>query len=132
MIIGSGSLESELRNHIKSKGYRDQVLLAGDVPHGMTIQLIQDCDIVLRTTKFDGDAISIREALYLGKPVIATDNGMRPDGVFLISTPVDTGEFVEKIVEVVRNGTDRRQTNCPDGRENINAVIDLYEELLAA
>ena len=33
--------------------------------------------IFLRTTLYDGDSISVREALHLGVPVIASDNGMR-------------------------------------------------------
>ncbi len=39
---------------------------------------------MLRTTWYDGDAISVREALHFGVPVIASDNGMRPEGTHLI------------------------------------------------
>ena len=131
MIIGSGSLESQLRRQIESKDYRDGILLAGDLPHGVTMQLIKDCDVLLRTTRFDGDAISIREALYLGKPVIATDNGMRPEGVSLISNPLQGSEFVGTVLDVVSGDSDLSRPDSPDGRENIEAVIELYEELLA-
>jgi len=132
MIVGSGSLEAELRHRIESKPYRNNILLAGDVPHEITIQLIEDCDILLRTTKFDGDAISIREALYLGRPVIATENGMRPEGVFLISNPVRGGELVEKVFSVYGNKSNWEASKAFDGSENINAVIHLYEEMLAS
>src|SRR5690606_25149782 len=37
-------------------------------------------DIVLRPTVTDGDALTIREALFLGKPVIASDVVTRPAG----------------------------------------------------
>ena len=85
MIVGSGSLEADLIESIASKPYRDDVFLAGDVPHPITLHLVNQADILLRTTRFDGDAISIREALFLGTPVIATDNQMRPDGLHLIA-----------------------------------------------
>ena len=44
----------------------------GDVEHPVTLHLINRADILLRTTKFDGDAIAVREALFLETPVIAT------------------------------------------------------------
>src|SRR5438105_8526009 len=39
-----------------------------------SLRAIADADVLLRTTLYDGDAISVREALYLGTPVVATDN----------------------------------------------------------
>lgn len=44
------------------------------------ITLIRRSDIVLRPTVTDGDALTIREALFLGKPVIASDVVTRPAG----------------------------------------------------
>ena len=60
------------------------MLLCGDVPHALTLRLIAESDLFLRTTLYDGDSVAIREALQLGTPVIASDNGMRPAGVHLI------------------------------------------------
>jgi glycosyltransferase involved in cell wall biosynthesis len=129
LIVGSGSLEPELRERIESKPYKDSILLAGDVPHKITLNLIQTCDILLRTTKFDGDAISVREALYFGTPVIATDNRMRPKGVNLISSPLDGEELVEKIIELSSCRDRDNPRSGTDGRENIESVVGLYDEL---
>jgi hypothetical protein len=85
VIIGAGSLEREMRDLIRSKSYSSHMLLCGDVDHAETLRIIQECRIVLRTTLYDGDSIAVREALYLGTPVIATDNCMRPPGVHLIA-----------------------------------------------
>ena len=38
---------------------------------------------MIRATATDGDALSVREGLYLGCPVIATDRVDRPEGVIL-------------------------------------------------
>ena len=84
LLIGAGSLEAELRALIAASPAREHILLAGDVPHRRTLQAIAFCSALLRTTLYDGDAISVREALALGTPVIATDNGMRPAGVHLV------------------------------------------------
>jgi hypothetical protein len=50
------------------------------------LHLIRDADICSRTTLFDGDAISVREALYLGTPSSPPTTDA-PTGVHLISTP---------------------------------------------
>ena len=47
-IIGSGSLESELRERIQSKPWAEHILLAGDVPHGATLKAIHEADMVRR------------------------------------------------------------------------------------
>ncbi len=45
--------------------------------------LLKKCDLFLRPTYSDGDAISIREALYFNKTVIASNAVERPEGIVL-------------------------------------------------
>jgi glycosyltransferase involved in cell wall biosynthesis len=127
MIAGSGSLENELKQSIAGKNYAEKIYLAGDVEHKFVLHLTNNCDILLRTTKFDGDAISIREALHLETPVIATDNGMRPKGVHLI--PIHDAEaLAEKIVNLAK--VERKPKSPPkDFSENIEQVLQLYREI---
>ncbi|HEX8637333.1 MAG TPA: glycosyltransferase, partial [Pyrinomonadaceae bacterium] len=40
MIVGSGSLEADLRDAIAGKSYRDRIFLTGDVEHEITLHLI--------------------------------------------------------------------------------------------
>lgn len=128
MIIGAGSLENDLHERIKSKPYAEHILLCGDTERIVTLRLIEEADLMLRTTLHDGDAISIREALFLGTSVIATDNGMRPDGVELIPVS-DLSALNEAIVKCF--GNERKKISCDDnGKENIELVLKLYEELL--
>jgi glycosyltransferase involved in cell wall biosynthesis len=108
LIIGSGSLEAELRQLIASKPYAGHVLLAGDVPHDATMKAIATSDLFLRTTLYDGDSIAVREALHLGTPVIATDNAMRPAGVKLIP-PADVGLLYQAIEDCLQHKTERNQ-----------------------
>jgi glycosyltransferase involved in cell wall biosynthesis len=127
IIVGAGSLEAKLREHIAGKPYRDHVLLYGDMPHTVTLRAMLDCDALLRTTLYDGDSVSVREALYIGTPVIATDNGMRPPGVKLIPLQ-NAPSLVAAISEVVG---ERRviRSAAGDGQENIRAVVELYGEM---
>lgn len=129
MIVGSGSLEDDLKTAIAEKSYADRIFLTGDVEHKIVLHLINKADILLRTTKFDGDAIAVREALFLDTPVIATDNGLRPEGVHLIpiSDPDALVETIEKLVHRERPAKIAK----PDDRRNIIEVLNIYNEIAA-
>jgi glycosyltransferase involved in cell wall biosynthesis len=127
MLAGSGSLENKLREIIRERPYAEHIMLAGDLDHGIVLNLIGDCDIMLRTTRYDGDAISVREALFLETPVIATDNGMRPDGVYLI--PVGDMNALANSIKLIAGREKPVKTQKVEDKSNIRAVIDLYSEI---
>jgi glycosyltransferase involved in cell wall biosynthesis len=130
VMIGAGSLEAELRRAIAAAPWAESILLAGDVPHAETLQAMAEAGMLLRTTLYDGDSVSVREALRLGTPVIATDNGMRPAEVRLI--PVHDAAALER---AILEGTSRPRTAQPAAPSsffsspNIEAVLDLYKHL---
>lgn len=128
MIIGSGSLEAELRVLIASKPYAEQILLCSDVDHDQTLCAIRDSDLFLRTTRYDGDAVSVREALHLGTPVIATDNGMRPAGVHCI--PIGDPEALHHAMSLHLTQPVHRVCQETDGEDNLAAILHLYEDTL--
>jgi glycosyltransferase involved in cell wall biosynthesis len=130
VIAGGGSLEEELRREIASKAYADHVLLYGDLPRTAMLRAMLDSDVMLRTTLYDGDSISVREALYLGTPVIATDNGMRPPGVTLIPT-ANRHRLRDAVFEVLAAPSTERAPVTGDGQGNLRAVVEFYRELLA-
>ena len=128
LLVGAGSLEESLRARIAALPYRDRVLLYGDMPHEVTLRATLECDLLLRTTLYDGDSVSVREALYIGTPVIATDNGMRPEGVHLIP-PSDAGRLRDAVCDLL-SGERTRRAPGGDGQENTRAVVRFYQELL--
>ena len=130
-IVGSGSLLEELRATIAATPYAEHIMLCGDVPHDGTLRAIAECDLFMRTTIYDGDSVSVREALHLGVPVVATDNGMRPPGPHLV--PIGDTEILAGVVtEVLRDPTARAPATSRVGEENLRAVLALYEEMLPA
>jgi glycosyltransferase involved in cell wall biosynthesis len=128
IIAGSGSIESDLRRQIDNRPYAAHVLLFGDMPHPVTLETIRRCDVFLRTTLYDGDSISVREALHLGAPVIASDNGMRPPGVRLI--PSSNPAALAEMIEAVLARPALRQPTGGSGEENIEAVLAVYRHVL--
>jgi len=130
-IIGSGSLEPEIRKMINRKSYAEHILLCGDVPHPITLRALAESDLSLRTTHYDGDSISVREALMTGTPVIATDNGMRPEGTHLIPRP-EHAALLQAIEQLLANGAavTKKPRLQDTGEENIEEVFELYQELM--
>jgi len=130
LMIGGGSMHDEVIAVASATRYAEHIRVAGSIDHGTALYLIRYADIMLRTTLFDGDAISVREALFLGTPVMATDVGHRPEGVHLIKVG-EKGQLVEKIGEIISTPRSSWAASAPDDA-NIKKVVDLYEELARA
>jgi len=70
--------------------------------------IIKRATIFIRPTITDGDALSIREALMFGKPVIASDSCIRPESVILFKNR-DIEDLTHKTIRTlknIRNGRD--------------------------
>jgi glycosyltransferase involved in cell wall biosynthesis len=68
------------------------------------VKLIEKADIVLRPTNTDGDALTVREALFLGKPVVASNVVERPVGTTLFKTR-DVEDMIVKLAQLMNNST---------------------------
>lgn len=72
------------------------------------IKLILKSDMVLRPTNTDGDALTVREGLFLGKPVIASDVVLRPADTKLFKTR-DAVSLASVIEAVIRDGQNKAE-----------------------
>lgn len=94
-------------------------LLHADIPFSGLIRL---GDAMVRATNTDGDALSVREALWLGKPVVASDCAERPEGVTLFAT-----RDIHSLSTALRHlDAMELPTKSPDFGD---AVISVYERL---
>jgi len=62
--------------------------------------LLKIVDLSVRVTVTDGDAVSIREALYFGCPVIASDISNRPEGTVLFKNR-DINDLYQKCFQIL-------------------------------
>jgi len=129
VMLGSGSLHDELRVKIQAQPCAEHILMPGDVDHAATMQAMFRARILLRTTLYDGDAISVREALQLGTAVIATNNAMRPPGVILIPKQ-DLSALLRAIEQELAQPARPHEISRGD-ESNLQAVFDFYQDLLA-
>lgn len=72
----------------------------GEISHERCLGLLQEADVVVRSTFADGDAITVREALDLGVPVVASDTDFRPAGVVLFRKG-DAVDLLDKLTGVL-------------------------------
>lgn len=101
MMLGGGTGGAGARRRLRERGLEERVLLPGDVPHDLCLALMARADLFVRPTLTDGDAISVREALALGLPVVATDTGGRPPGTAALVPPGDAAALAAAIEEVL-------------------------------
>jgi len=82
-------------------------------------------DIYLRPTTTDGDAVSVREALSLGTPVVASDAAERPEGCQIFPSQ-NAAAFAEAINETLKNTSGKRIPLVFDGYA---AIRRIYSEI---
>lgn len=90
-------------------------------PHALA--LIAACDVFVRPTLADGDSVSVREALVLGRRVVATAVGNRPPEVTLVP-PGDAAALAEALVAV----SDLPAIPAPKPMDGFARILALYSE----
>src|SRR5947209_1579274 len=104
--MGDAEHRDEAQTLVDQAELSDAVLLAGDLDHEVCLSLMGKSDVFVRPTFRDGDAISVREALTLGVPVVASRVGNRPDGAVLFEVGNKT-QLVERMRSTVGAVYDR-------------------------
>lgn len=75
----------------------------GVLSHEVALAVMAKCDLFVRPTLADGDAISVREALALGIPCVASDVVARPEGVHRFATG-DPGALTAAVSDALVRG----------------------------
>ena len=101
VVMGSGEQRAAAERLVQQAGLDDAVLLAGDVDHETCLAVMARSSVFLRPTLEDGDSISVREALALKIPVIASRVGTRPPGTMLFRRG-DSTDLLEKIESALK------------------------------
>ena len=81
VIVGTGDDIALFREQTIKANVQANICLAGDMGHSPFMTLISKSAIHLRTPVTDGVSATVLEALSLGVPVVASDNGNRPASV---------------------------------------------------
>lgn len=91
-----------VQERIEHHGISDRVCVIPDLDHDAFLTALSRSALYLRTPITDGVASSVLEAMALGVPVVACDNGTRPAGV--VTYPVeDHLQMADRIEHVITN-----------------------------
>jgi hypothetical protein len=102
------------------------LLVNGTIPF---VKLIERAGVVLRPTNTDGDALTIREALFLGKRTLVSDVTERPAGAILFKTR-DFDDLETKLTTMIMPGNTANNT-IKGNAANLNTGFrDFYTTLI--
>ena len=84
--------------------------------HLSFVPFLQYTDLFIRATNTDGDALTLREALYCGVPSVASDVCCRPEGTILFRNR-DISDLCRVVREALNNN---RNSQYSTGAQQIN------------
>lgn len=104
-LIGYGGDEKLVREQIKKAGMEDVVILLGKKTN--PYPYVKACDIYVQPSRYEGKAVTVREAQMLCKPVVITNfptaQSQLTNGVDGVIVPLNNEQCAKGIVDVVNN-----------------------------
>lgn len=115
-LIGYGGDELLIRQKIAEAGMQARVIILGkkDNPY----PYMRACDLYVQPSRYEGKAVTVREAQLLGKPVVitnyATSGSQLEDGVDGVIVPMDNAGCAAGIAALLRDPARMQQLseNC--------------------
>jgi glycosyltransferase involved in cell wall biosynthesis len=126
-IIGFGADESLIRQKIEEAGMENYVIILGK--RSNPYPYFKACDIYVQPSRYEGNAVTVREAQILGKPVVITDyptaRDQVVDGEDGVIVPLDNEGCADGIIRFIQDSDlrDKIATNLLSlDRSNSSAV----------
>lgn len=111
---------------IKSENLENEIAL---LPNPISfVRLMQRSDIVIRATASDGDALTVREALFLNKPIIASDVTARPEGTILFKNR-NSEDLFQKIKETLEDSINNTFASEVIFEKDNSYYLKIYSEI---
>lgn len=115
-LIGYGGDEPLIRQKIDEAGMQERVIILGkkDNPY----PYMRACDLYVQPSRYEGKAVTVREAQMLGKPVVitsyTTSGSQLEDGVDGMIVPMDNAGCAAGIAALLRDPARMQQLseNC--------------------
>lgn len=134
-IVGYGGDEAIIREQILATGMEEHFILLGKQMN--PYPYIQACDIYVQPSRYEGKAVTVREAQILGKPVVITNFPTAPsqltDGVDGIIVPNEVEGAANGIADFIRNKQKQQaiiaylQTHHYGNEEEVNQIYQALQ-----
>lgn len=113
-LIGFGGEESLIRQKIAEAGMQDHVIILGKKEN--PYPYIKACDLYAQPSRYEGKAVTVREAQMLCKPVVitryATSASQLEEGVDGVIVPMDNEGCAAGIAALLRNPERMKQLSA--------------------
>ena len=136
LLVGTGALRSELEGRIRASGLQERIHLLGrraDVP-----EILNAADVFVLSSDYEGNPLSVMEAMAAGKPMVCTAVGGVPelveDGCGLLVPPRDAQALSEAMSQLLDNPSARKSMGEKSARRaverfDLRAMTEAYEDL---
>ena len=102
----------------------------GPLPHDAVLATMSRLTVFARPTSTDGDSISIREALALGVPVVASQTDFRPGGV--VTFPIGSVEaLTARLSEALSAMAEGVRPAPQQDDSSVSRLLDIYHRCRA-
>jgi glycosyltransferase involved in cell wall biosynthesis len=136
LVAGAGPLKSKLESQLSALGLQGRVHLLGqrsDVP-----ELLNAADVFVLSSDYEGNPLSVMEAMAAGKPMICTAVGGVPelveDGCGLLVPPRDAQALSKAMSRLLENPSARKSMGEKSARRaverfDLRSMTEAYEDL---
>ncbi len=133
-LIGYGKDEELIRNKINEAHVEESVIILGKKEN--PYPYIKGCDCYVQPSRYEGKAMTVKEAQMLGKPVIitaySTSGSQLRDGYDGAIVPMDNEGCAEAICMIIQDKelTKRLSSNCLKSDHSNRQEIQKIDELI--
>lgn len=134
-IVGYGGDEAMIRKQIQETGMEKHFILLGKQMN--PYPFIKACDIYVQPSRYEGKAVTVREAQILGKPVVITNfptaSSQLTDGVDGIIVPNEIEQAAQGISDFIKDTKKQvkiiqyLQTHHYGNEEEVNQIYQALE-----
>ncbi len=104
----------------------ENIIILRDQPPDVFVTVMERCNIYVRATIADGDAVAIREAIHFEKSVFASDCVRRPDECFLFPQ----ADFSALLALFHQYQSGKLSTKKVTQNSNISQILKVYQSVL--
>lgn len=134
-LIGYGADEELIRDRIKEEKMENHVIILGKKSN--PYPYIKACDIYVQPSRYEGKAVTVREAQMLNKPVIITNfstaKSQLNNGVDGVIVPLDNEECAKGIMRLIKDYKLREkliENTKKFDYSNISEINKIYDFIL--
>lgn len=142
-IIGKGPLEKVLKNKIREYHLENNVVMPGEVPHAEIKKYLQEANVFVIPSHYEGLPLSLLEAIASGKAIVGTDiKGIRDiitngkNGLLVPkSNPKALARAITRIIinvplqKKLEENAEKSAQNF-DRRKKTEEILTIYNKLL--